>query len=176
MTSTVPATLGRKQEAQDQGPGLLETGAKKGRRWAFRTLRIPWLFHYPLGTDHSGGCTETNSKEGPKPETAEEVCRSQAEVLHPLGSQPFPHACSSGLTSRPGVKGQGFCPLLEAKPLPRPGAKEARTMLFMERLGERELSRGKRSFLAQICLEKVKDEECSVICKTAAHLFHKYLL
>lgn len=44
-------------------------------------------------------------------------------------------------------------------------------MLFMERLGERE-----KSFLAQISLEKVKDEERSVISKTVTHLFHKHLL
>lgn len=34
------------------------------------------------------------------------------------------------------------------------GAKETRTLLFMERLGKRELSWGRRSFLAQISPSK----------------------
>lgn len=117
-------TLGKRLETQDQRPWLIGTRAKKGIRWTFRTLRMPWPVHHPLSTDSSGCSLETNEAR-----RGQSLSQQRRSAFPWLGCACLglwaPPACSSGLSARPGVKDQGFWPLLEAKPLPRTRSKRS---------------------------------------------------
>lgn len=136
-------TLGKRLETQDQGPWLIGTRAKKGIRWTFRTLRMPWPVHHPLSTDRSGCSLETN-----------EARRGQSLSQQRRSAFPWLGCACLGLWAlsqawgeRPGL----LAPSGGEAPSQDQEQKESEQCCSWRDWGrEGELRRGRRSFLAQI--------------------------